>query len=58
MSLSESFHDTEELDPIDIVEFLAEQQEWDFDRITDGLEQRGFTYQDITEDETLAEFVI
>ena len=33
MSLSESFHDTEELDPIDIVEYLAEQQDWDFDRI-------------------------
>src|SRR6056297_1437890 len=34
MSLSESFH-TEDLDPIDIVETLAEHHAWEFDRIAD-----------------------
>ncbi len=34
MTLSEQFQ-TEELHPIDIVEHLAEHNEWDFDRITD-----------------------
>lgn len=35
MSLSETYLDTEELHPIDIVETLAEHHEWDFDRVTD-----------------------
>ena len=35
MSLSESFLNTEDLHPIDIVETLAEHHEWDFDRVTD-----------------------
>ena len=33
MSLSESFIQGEDLDPIDIVETLAEHHDWDFDRI-------------------------
>lgn len=35
MSLSEQYFDTEELHPIDIVETLATDQEWDFDRVAD-----------------------
>ncbi|SMX31748.1 YbjN domain-containing protein [Actibacterium lipolyticum] len=35
MSLSEDFHQTDELHPIDIVEHLAEHHDWDFDRVTD-----------------------
>ena len=35
MSLSESFLNTEDLHPIDIVETLAEHHDWDFDRVTD-----------------------
>ena len=35
MSLSESFIQSEDLDPIDIVETLAEHHDWDFDRIAD-----------------------
>ena len=35
MSLSEDHLHTEELHPIDIVEHLAEHNDWDFDRVTD-----------------------
>jgi len=35
MSLSEQDLSTEELHPIDIVEHLAEHNEWDFDRVAD-----------------------
>ena len=35
MSLSESFIEAEDLDPIDIVESLAQHHDWDFDRIAD-----------------------
>ena len=35
MSLSESYYQSEDLDPIDIVETLAEHHEWDFDRIAE-----------------------
>lgn len=35
MSLSESFHPSEDLDPIDIVETLAQHHDWDFDRVAD-----------------------
>lgn len=36
MGMIEQSHLTEELDPIDIVETLAEQHAWDFDRIADN----------------------
>lgn len=35
MSLSESFLNTEDIHPIDIVETLAESHDWDFDRVAD-----------------------
>jgi len=35
MSLSEDFLSTEDLHPIDIVESLAESNDWEFDRVTD-----------------------
>ena len=35
MSLSETFLDTEDLHPIDIVHTLATRDEWDFDRVAD-----------------------
>ena len=35
MSLSETFLDTEDLHPIDIVQTLATRHEWDFDRVAD-----------------------
>ena len=35
MSYAESYLDTEDLHPIDIVETLAEHHDWDFDRIGD-----------------------
>lgn len=35
MSLSEDFLSTEDLHPIDIVETLAEHNDWEFDRVTD-----------------------
>ena len=35
MALSEDFLGTEDLHPIDIVESLAEERDWDFDRIAD-----------------------
>ncbi|WP_372603775.1 YbjN domain-containing protein [Actibacterium sp.] len=35
MSLSEDFFSTEDLHPIDIVEHLAEHNEWEFDRVAD-----------------------
>jgi hypothetical protein len=35
MSLSESFHATDDIHPIDIVETLAEHYDWDFDRVTE-----------------------
>ncbi len=35
MSLSESYFQSEEIDPIDIVETLAEHHDWDFDRIAE-----------------------
>ncbi len=35
MSLSEEFLGTEDLHPIDIVETLAEHNDWEFDRVTD-----------------------
>ncbi|OYX43313.1 MAG: diacylglyceryl transferase [Rhodobacterales bacterium 32-67-9] len=35
MSVSESYLNTEDLHPIDIVETLAEHHDWDFDRVTD-----------------------
>jgi hypothetical protein len=35
MSLSEAFLGSEDLHPIDIVETLAEHNDWEFDRVTD-----------------------
>lgn len=35
MSLSETYYDSTDLDPIDIVETLAEHHEWDFDRVAE-----------------------
>lgn len=35
MAVSDSFLDSEDLHPIDIVETLAQHHEWDFDRVTD-----------------------
>ncbi|RYD82245.1 MAG: diacylglyceryl transferase, partial [Sphingobacteriales bacterium] len=35
MSLSEDFMSTEDLHPIDIVETLAQHNDWEFDRVTD-----------------------
>lgn len=35
MSLSENYHSSEDLHPIDIVETLAEHHAWEFDRVTD-----------------------
>ena len=35
MSLSEAFLNTDDLHPINIVETLAEHNDWDFDRVTD-----------------------
>jgi hypothetical protein len=35
MSLSEDFLDSDDLHPIDIVETLAESNDWEFDRVTD-----------------------
>lgn len=35
MAVTEHFHDSEELHPIDIVETIAEHREWDFDRVAD-----------------------
>ena len=35
MSLSETYSQTDDLHPIDIVESLAEHHAWDFDRVTD-----------------------
>jgi hypothetical protein len=35
MSLSEDYHSSEDLHPIDIVETLAEHHAWEFDRVTD-----------------------
>jgi hypothetical protein len=35
MSLSEDYLSTEDLHPIDIVETLAESNDWEFDRVTD-----------------------
>ncbi len=35
MTITEDFLPTEELHPIDIVEHLAEYNEWDFDRVAD-----------------------
>lgn len=35
MSLSEDFHTADDLHPIDIVETLAEYNDWEFDRVTD-----------------------
>ena len=35
MSASESYLDTDDLHPIDIVETLAAHHEWEFDRVTD-----------------------
>lgn len=35
MAVTDSFLDSEDLHPIDIVETLAEHHEWDFDRVTD-----------------------
>lgn len=35
MSLSEDYISTEELHPIDIVETLAQSNDWEFDRVTD-----------------------
>jgi hypothetical protein len=35
MSLSEDFHSSDDLHPIDIVETLAESNAWEFDRVTD-----------------------
>ena len=35
MSLSEQYYSTEDLHPIDIVEHLAEHNEWEFDRVAD-----------------------
>ncbi|MFN6951663.1 MAG: YbjN domain-containing protein [Albidovulum sp.] len=35
MAVTDSFLDSDDLHPIDIVETLAEHHEWDFDRVTD-----------------------
>lgn len=35
MALSEQILETEDLDPIDIVEHIAEHRDWDFDRVAD-----------------------
>ncbi|MEM6478721.1 MAG: YbjN domain-containing protein [Pseudomonadota bacterium] len=35
MAISETFHEIEDLHPIDIVEHIAEHQDWEFDRISD-----------------------
>jgi len=35
MTQLEHFLDTEDLHPIDLVESLAEQHEWDFDRVAE-----------------------
>jgi hypothetical protein len=35
MSISETYLDSDDLHPIDIVETLATHHEWDFDRVTD-----------------------
>ncbi|MEM6728673.1 MAG: YbjN domain-containing protein [Pseudomonadota bacterium] len=35
MAISESIHEIEDLHPIDIVEHIAEHQDWEFDRISD-----------------------
>lgn len=35
MAMSETYMDSEDLHPIDIVEHIAEYYEWDFDRIAD-----------------------
>ncbi|SPJ25774.1 YbjN domain-containing protein [Palleronia abyssalis] len=35
MSLSEQFITSDDLDPIDLVEHLAEHHEWEFDRVAD-----------------------
>ncbi|MEM9436088.1 MAG: YbjN domain-containing protein [Pseudomonadota bacterium] len=35
MAVSETFHEIEDLHPIDIVEHIAEHQDWEFDRISD-----------------------
>ena len=35
MAFSETFVNTDDLHPIDIVETLAEHNDWDFDRVTD-----------------------
>ena len=35
MAVSDSFLDSEDLHPIDIVETLAQNHEWEFDRVTD-----------------------
>lgn len=35
MSLSEQYYDAEDLDPIDIVEHIAEHQNWEFDRVAE-----------------------
>lgn len=35
MSLSEQFHHVDTLDPIDLVEHLAEYRDWEFDRVAE-----------------------
>ena len=35
MALTETFHDAEDLHPIDLVEHIAEHRAWEFDRIHD-----------------------
>lgn len=35
MSMTEHYYATEALDPIDIVEHIAEHKEWEFDRVAD-----------------------
>ena len=35
MSLTEQFHETDSIDPIDLVEHLAEYRDWEFDRVAD-----------------------
>ncbi|NDV01993.1 YbjN domain-containing protein [Pseudoroseicyclus tamaricis] len=35
MTLSERYFEADEIDPIDVVEHLAERHEWEFDRIAD-----------------------
>ncbi|WP_420862823.1 YbjN domain-containing protein [Algirhabdus cladophorae] len=35
MALTESFIEQEDLHPIDIVEYIAEHHDWDFDRVAD-----------------------